>query len=347
MEKKSLLPDLGSYILLGTSQSGKSSTINTISGRNIAEVGKGDGSSCTVTTKRYDIESNTLQAKIHLIDFPGFLDSDLKLTDEQIIDLLKNEMSKLISEETTFNGFMLFESMGNDCSSLLNSLNKLCTLCGLEAKRSTLVIINKIDYENINTTRSDYTVQLCNEQKISFIKWTNKLSNVSAQFVNEQFNSLRQALSCLEHFHSGILTKLEEEIKEIAQRLCCDQKMPTMEEVLNLATEMSNKSKKVPETRIKSELINVIRSEYFPCRRRRRIPIIGSRRISNRLVTWVEQMVKTTKYTEMIQMGPQAFMQLASATLSPKPVEDFIQSAAAIKADEIKRKLVASSFRID
>ncbi|OMJ77041.1 hypothetical protein SteCoe_23439 [Stentor coeruleus] len=347
MKQNSFSYDLGSYILLGTSQSGKSSTINTISGNNIAEIGKGDGSSCTTTTKRYDIESNVLKAKINLIDFPGFLDSDLKLTDEQIIDMLKSEMSKLISEENSFNGFMLFESMGSDSSNLLNSLEKLCSLCGLEVKRSTIVIINKIDYEDGDTAKSDFAVKLCNEQKIPFVKWTNQLNNISAELVNKQFDSLRQGLSNLEVFHSGILARLEEEIMEIAKKLRSEQKFPKLDEIMSLAIEMSNRSMKVPEIRIKSELVNVVRTYNCPTNRRQKNMGTGSTKTNYQEVSWVEQEVKTIRYTEMVQKGPQAFMKLASKALEPKPIEDFIPNAAAIKADEIKRKLLANSFRLD
>lgn len=350
MDSASKLPELGSFILLGSSQSGKSSFINTLSGCVIAAVGEGDGSSCTTTTKRYDINSQVLGAHVQIIDFPGFIDSDLEFTDNDILNLLKGEMSKLISEECSLRGFFIFESMGSDCSNLLDSLNKLCSLCGLEAKRSTIVIISKIDLEDDNTLRSDFTEKLCSEQRIPCVKWTNELKTASNDFKRRQFGDLNRAISITSPFHSGILLLLEAEIKQVAQKLCNNQKKATKDEILELATKMSNASVSVPEIRIKSEIVETIKEHVWY----RNVAsggfignLTGKKRGEKVVDLYKVQEVITNTYNEMVKMSPQVFIPLATEALAPRPVEFFIPDAAAIKANEIKEQLRSSSFRIE
>ncbi|OMJ77039.1 hypothetical protein SteCoe_23437 [Stentor coeruleus] len=350
MDMSTNLPYAGAYILIGTSQSGKSSTINTISQKEIAKVGEGDGSSCTLKPKRYDIESEILNAKISLIDFPGFLDSDLKLSDEEILILLKAEILNLINDNNSLTGFIIFESVGRDSSQILCTLKKLCGLCGLDAKKSTLVIISKIDLEDTNTARSQHVIKNCTQQSIPYVKWINEINSVSSEFVNLQFASLLFILFSIEPFHSGILLNLENEIKQIAQKMCDNQHVATDKEIVDLAVAMSERSAKVPEIRIKSEIVNVYKDQYPTTVKNSGGffgHLLGKTRTEIHHVKVKEQVVKTESYTEMVHITPQAFLELARTELAPKPVSYFMEKALAVKTEEIEQKLESISFAIE
>lgn len=350
MDEPSNLPYCGAYILIGTSQSGKSSTINTISQSEIAKVGEGDGSSCTTKPKRYDIVSEALKAKVTLIDFPGFLDSDFKLSDEEILILLKAEILDLISNNNSLTGFIIFESVGSDFSQLQSTLNKLCSLCGLEAKKSILVIISKIDYEDTSAARSEYTIQLCTKQSIPYVKWTNELNNVSSEFLRSQFESLRCSLLSIKPFNSGLLIDLENEIKQIAQKICDNQHIATEKEVMDLAVKMSKRSEKIAETRIKSEIVDQYRDVYIATEKNSG-GFIGNLTGKTRTVIHhfkiKEEVVKTETYTEMVHISPQGFLQVARDKLAPKPIDYFMKEACAVRTEEIKQRLISISFTIE
>lgn len=326
--------DLGTFICLGYSQCGKTSTIATISNSQVGPIGTGNGKSCTMTSHFHEINSNLLNSEIQLIDLPGFFDSDFRISDEEIQHLIRMQVSQSLGQSRTIKGFLIFESVQSEVMTLLNCLELLINVCGPEAINSVIVVITKTDLNKCFPDRIDAITHACKQQGLNYVRWSNRLNLLNENEKKAQVELMKYALGNLKPYNSEWISALKDSIYEIAQRLAIQQPPPTNSDIFKKAQELADESPAIPVTKIKSAIVLLNKQKQVNVRRRH-----GK---VNELVLlkWTDEEVKTDSFTEYEKLPYSAFMDVAAELCGPKPVDYFLEEAGNIKKEEIKTLLV-------
>jgi GTP-binding protein EngB required for normal cell division len=229
---------IGSFIILGYSQSGKSSTINTIAGKIIAEQGNNRGVSVTTKSDLYSIKSNYLGCSIDLIDTPGFNDSNLSMTDKSIENVISLQLIESLRNNSVFKGFILTESLTADTIQILPNLLRLSKVIGEQVNNSIVILVTKCDCIEDYQEKFECIESLCKQKEICLVKWSNK-KNLSPEVRVNQIIKLKEALNEIKPYTSDYMERLKQEIEEIAIDLASKQKIPTQEDIIDRAKQLA------------------------------------------------------------------------------------------------------------
>jgi GTP-binding protein EngB required for normal cell division len=331
---------IGSFIIMGYSQSGKSSTINTIAGKTLAEQGNNRGISVTIKSDLYSIKNNDLGFSIDLIDTPGFNDSRLLITDDEAINFIKLWATETLCNNSLIKGFILTESLTADTIQILPNLERLNKNFGEQVNNSIVILVTKYDYIEDYEEKFEYIDSFCAEKKICLVKWSNK-KNLSSEAIQNQIRELKEALNNIQPYSSKYIDQLKEEIKQIAIDLASRQPTPTQKDIIDKAKELAEMS---PEVNVQK--INKIMKQLdfkFPSMKEKEIHwfkrIFIGRQLEEYEMTIKKDVEALEVYSTKEKLGYDVFMQVAAETLKPKPYEYYLQEAKVIKSIEIKNKL--------
>ena len=179
-------------LVFGPSQSGKSTFINnlidagSLAGITIkAQVGVGNGESTTEKITLYNLGSipglfpDDIQGfdTVSILDVPGTFDSGLKLTQEEILTLIK---MKIIEKSTPhIDCILVFESMNVDSRKVYYSVKTASDLFGSNVTQSIILLTTKWDKVDPNerVQVKEYIDSMAAALNISLMKWQNNYNN--------------------------------------------------------------------------------------------------------------------------------------------------------------------------
>ena len=267
------MQNLGSFIIVGPSQSGKSSFINAIAGKGVAEVGTGAGNSVTSKAQRYDVnQSPLLNCNLILIDVPGFGDSRLNISDEDILNMIKLKITELLRDVKEIKGFILTESIQHERSSLIPTIEKLFLICGKQVRQSMLILITKSDVLNIDPNnphiqqhfqnKYDGVSKMCKERNLQCLKWSNTIASLTNAQKQTQIRDLKVALQSMTPFNERWLDELKDSIYNIAKNLARRQPIPTEQDIKNRALMLAQGADIIEVEKIRNIMIKEARQ--FP-----------------------------------------------------------------------------------
>lgn len=111
--------------LVGDSGSGKSTLLNYLAEQPIANVGNGDGTSTTTDPNVYEFFSPVLERHLRVIDFPGFCDSRLQVSDEFIRAKMNSIAADSLARGHVFAGFVVTVSLKNGSMRHMTTINQI------------------------------------------------------------------------------------------------------------------------------------------------------------------------------------------------------------------------------
>jgi GTP-binding protein EngB required for normal cell division len=343
--------DLGTFLIVGPSHTGKSSLINTIAGVNLARIGNGDGTSVTSDSDSYDINSSVLNSSICLIDVPGFLDSRLSLSDEEIMNIIRLKATESLGSGRQLKGIIITESLSSDLNHVLKTLEKLFNVCGNPVRSSIIVVATKSDFLPMGSKKLDSIISICRDRNIRCIKWSNRLNALSDQDKLVQINDFKTALNSVTTFSPRWIEELRQDIWQIARHLANQQPVPTEKDIVAKANKIAQESPELSVQKIR---------EVDAIEERREL------RIKNHGTNWVGKIIdfaiglplfgrdsppeiyyetvqanvkRLQVYSDKEKPGYENFIQIAIERLRPAPIEAFLDQATKIKAQEIRNSL--------
>jgi GTP-binding protein EngB required for normal cell division len=332
---------IGTFVIIGPSQSGKSSTINTIAGSRVAAVGTGDGTSVTSDSQIHRLESEYLDCSIDLIDVPGFGDSRLCLSDEDIMNTIKIRATETFSQDRTLKGFILTESLQADSNQIIPNLKTLNEICGDQVKNSLIILTTKSDLMEYFEEKYNGIKDVCLQRNIFLVKWSNKI-DLSPEDRDAQITDLKRALNNITPYSSKWMEELKEEIKEIAIKLASQQPLPTQQDIINLAQKLSQEAPEIEKQRLKTvqrerihrePMINIKRAGFWKRLFR------GKDSVQLYYENVKVKVNELESYLVKEKPDYEVFIKIAVEKLEPKPFTDFIEEATIIKSQEIAKRL--------
>ena len=183
-------------ILFGPSQFGKSSFINTLldysnSNSERAPVGTGSGESVTPHVISYNIGSVPVMFPldrcdydtISLIDVPGFYDSNLRVSNEEILQQIKGKVAS--SGNTQIDALLVFESMQADARKINITMRQAYQLFGKSIMDSTIVVTTKWDrvYPEETAKVTRILEAILKNLNLDYVRWENNYRNNSVHFL--------------------------------------------------------------------------------------------------------------------------------------------------------------------
>ena len=196
------------YIIIGPSQTGKSSFVNMIAGNKIAEVGSGNGISVTSGFQQYHIEfSPLLLTSLILIDVQGFDDSKVTTSNEEIKEMMQMAM---LNNEEKIKGIIITESIAGDSMRLYSTLKALYEISGSQVKESIIVLATKSDMLEFYDSKYKEIEKICRENNLQYLKWSSNIDSKSD--LSSQSTKLLEAMKNISPFNPKWLKELEREI---------------------------------------------------------------------------------------------------------------------------------------
>jgi GTP-binding protein EngB required for normal cell division len=333
--------NIGAYIIVGPSQSGKSSTINFIAQSDIARAGSGNGISVTSEAEVYEIGPNEyLEGMIMFTDLPGFFDSRLTITDEEILDTIKECLLRATEEHRILKGIILTESVQSDTNQILSSIHKLQQICGAEVKKSIIVLITKADYISLFNEKYQGIVSMCEQYRIPYVEWSNKIEEHEAKL--QQMNRLKKAFSDITTFSSTWIDDIKEQIIQISNKLAAEQKAPSQEEIWERAKliagaapeiEVQKLKKAKKEKEVTEKIIKEKKGNFL-------LKLFGIKQHKLKEETKKVEYEELVEYMEKQRPDWGIFVTVASEQLAPKPASYFIEEATKIKSRELRDSLI-------
>lgn len=226
---------LGTFVLVGISQSGKSSFVNKIAGAELAPTGS-YRTSCTVVPKLYRIPSSPLLGGygINLLDTAGFADSCERMEDEDLAVSLNSFLLETFDKDpdTSIKGVIFFETLVHNTVQFQTYspyITRLFRDNSIYAK-STTVLVSKFDkapfVASTWLTNIKDTVLSVNVPAQQLVNWQDK------DTTKEQVNCLLAALMASETIPLRSLNNIKEGIERLAEQIYENQ--PSRDETIEL-----------------------------------------------------------------------------------------------------------------
>jgi hypothetical protein len=189
--------------IIGETNSGKSCFINTITGKNLTDVGHQDSILGVATSKIYPskIDGFERQDEYDLLDTIGMIgsSSDSHSLADSIL-AIGNYLNKTKSHLTS----ILFFHTLKDYKSLENHLKYLTETFGSNILETTILIINKnnnVNYEELNTFITKFP-------GLQYLHWKSKCSSGISEIYYEQIEELEKKFSSLQTRDSIFINNL-------------------------------------------------------------------------------------------------------------------------------------------
>jgi len=219
-------------VLFGPSQAGKSSFINTLAGKSIAQSGIGNGISTTSACNAYEVEIKGY-GKVNIIDVPGLKDnrgSSDELIQLQIYKHIISSGSEYIA------AIIFFEPLDRDTSSVKQTILAGKNLFGSDLNGTNAFFIFTMQdklYNDNDLELGDFvsnpeeiiekTKQECQSQKFSTLLWQNNLGSFDSSLQIEQEQNLIEKLKEIRIYKTQRLHEINETIKARATQLYNEQ----------------------------------------------------------------------------------------------------------------------------
>lgn len=209
---------------MGESQFGKSSFINMTSGGNTQKVGSGDGKSCTsqVTAVPFQDVLGIFQinAPLCFLDIPGFNDTSLALSNEQILGSIKFYLAE--KKYTQLDAVFVFQSAFESALRLAKLFDTVESLFGGTIVRSCVIIATKSDLVSARLLpRRRETIEgFAREKNVPVVWWVNDSDEpVSIEDKRNQASCLNAALARVQPYNFSDMQEFERRIQQKAQEL--------------------------------------------------------------------------------------------------------------------------------
>lgn len=177
------------YVLFGPSQAGKSSFINKLAGKAVAEVGSGMGISQTTTCQEYKVERP--DGTFIFMDVPGISDNYLNALDDEIMlairEKIRGYMTAVLletgTERKSIDGIIIFEPLDYDYFQVYQTLSKAEILFGANMYDSSLLVFTKGDIDYARYPEAIELLPFCEWQSLGIddAKMTSNWEAMKAQ----------------------------------------------------------------------------------------------------------------------------------------------------------------------
>ena len=220
MEKRCLF-------VIGNTNAGKSSMCNELSGQQIAVVGQGNGTSTTQSAQTYRFSSLQLNLDMAIVDFPGFLDTNLALSDEEITQHVKTIVAECLSDEYVFYGFIVAVSLEDEINHHITNINRLTQILGGGIQSNIIIAVTHCDEMSVTQDEIDRRYPQiedeCDRIGASTLKW----SNAPGYQLAHQVSNLRRIIEGLRPVNCAIITEIETLVQQEAQAMAARTPLPT------------------------------------------------------------------------------------------------------------------------
>mmetsp|Transcript_34147 Transcript_34147/g.54739 ORF Transcript_34147/g.54739 Transcript_34147/m.54739 type:complete len:375 (+) Transcript_34147:108-1232(+) len=212
--------DNGKFCLLtGESQAGKSTIVNCIAGKNVAQIGNGSGYSVTPNTAVYSTPH-----QLYLMDSPGGLDTNLR-ADKEILQEIEYAITAK-SAKTSLDVILLAESLTSDSMQIQRNLHRLRTTFGANVSKSIIVLATKPAISQVlyGQTRITAVTQECSRLGLKcmlFETYTNyqQKTMVNGAALNNQLAALKQLMKQINPYQMDGIVQVRKSLHGKAQSL--------------------------------------------------------------------------------------------------------------------------------
>lgn len=230
--------------VLGQSQHGKSSFINFLSGCNSQPVGSNDGRSCTIgiipvlfndAFELFEGENTELR----FFDVPGFGDSEMRITNREILDKMKITLAGLESRQ--FDGLFVFQSLMESSINLKETLVRIECMFGEKVYRSVVVIMTKSDLvaPRALSKRVATVEHICQEKRLPCVQWINNSPDfgpVPPSQQTTQISALRSVVPHLRPYEMMDMAEYEQLVRKRAQLIMAKDTSNTVTHTVEVQT---------------------------------------------------------------------------------------------------------------
>ncbi|XP_075258240.1 uncharacterized protein LOC142350309 isoform X3 [Convolutriloba macropyga] len=209
-------------MLVGDTRSGKSSFVNTISGRrDWKRVGNENWES--TTTEVSECSTSVKGKSVNIYDTPGMNDSQLRLSNKQIKTMLEYHLSSTLT--TGVNAFLIFESLQGEGVTLRRNLETLVEVFGPAVQKSCIVMLTK---EPFNPDRAEYIQNICAQlsPEVPTVVWENSHKDIitgewkelTQEKLEGQIQNLFSKIDQVQNYEIATLHALKNEVNAEANR---------------------------------------------------------------------------------------------------------------------------------
>jgi len=145
---------------------------------------------------------------MRVIDFPGFLDTRVVITDEEIRMTLKSIIADCLARQQLFAGFLVTVSLKNGSMRHMTTVNQIIQIFGEQVLDNCILLVTKYDNEVVPRKREWYPTmeRECHARGLMRVmSWT----NLPEQAPQNQNESLIFLLDSLPTFSSNVLNAVE------------------------------------------------------------------------------------------------------------------------------------------
>ena len=335
------------YIVIGLSQTEKPFWFNlNLETNSIPSREKSEIFSKNLLCK-YQGMSTLLNKEVVFWEIPGFNDSKITLTNDQIKYIISQVLIESLELKDYFKGFLIFESLIDSSFKLPLIIEKLYNIAGPECNSSTIIIVNKYDMIEIYKEKIEKIESFCGNNQIKCINWSNQLNNITQELTNEELANLTEEMNRIIPYNGSLLQEIDNQIIIKATELFNSQKIYTEADIEKEAKRIAITEPKIPviktktKTKHKKVWYEDQSSGYF-----KGFSFGAFKKPPPKAVFRTDPYTITTTYTVYETPDYHNFLEQAREKCKKKEINSFIPEATSFIANSI-RQIVSSLWLND
>jgi tRNA U34 5-carboxymethylaminomethyl modifying GTPase MnmE/TrmE len=212
-------------ILIGPSQTCKSSLTNNACLRRVAAIGNGSGNACTIDILTHQVQNPDFlsNCEVVIIDTRGYFDPSLTTNNKEINEkIIAHLFVSNPDLQRSLIVFLVTESLKGDRMQLRETLAELAKYFGKDAEKSTIVLGTKF-VANETDIRLDEVRRVSQEEfNVKYKTFTTNTENrtyINNDEMKLQWQELSTQILALPSYNSLDIQKTKTEIETLAQKL--------------------------------------------------------------------------------------------------------------------------------